>query len=550
MRIQLVQANPVTGDIEGNVETVRSSLLAAREQGVDLAVFPEQMISGFRPGGLLKSRDFLRQCENAVHVLARETNGIAAIVGTPLRRGGKVAGAAVVLEGGEVAGEHAGAPLDGDLWADGVTVSGRSGGLRVLEAGGLRVLLGLSGAVLEGGQEFEGAEGGRHKADIAVDISACMYHLREGDGREEAMVGAARKWGLPVLHVNGVGGQDGVLFGGRSLAVNAGGAVVSRGSRLQRDVMLVAVDPAEGFHLPGTGAGEIEASGQDTTGGEREEELYTALVLGLRDYVEKNAFAGVVLGLSGGIDSALTACIAVDALGRSRVHVVSMPSRYSSEDARHDAERLAANLGVDCTQLPIDGILASFLAGLEEPFRGKAPDITEENLQARIRGNLLMALSNKFGWLLLATGNKSEAAVGYATLYGDLAGGYSVLSDVLKTDVYRLAEYVNRGSEGEKRIPVGVLTRAPSAELRPDQIDQDALPEYAVLDRVIRLFVEEQRTVGEIVESGIPEATVREVVAMISGSEFKRRQGAPGTRVSRAAFGVDWCLPVTSRFWV
>src|SRR5680860_413582 len=304
-----------------------------------------------------------------------------------------------------------------------------------------------------------------------------------------------------------------------------------------------------GCSLPGAGMSQVGNSGGGVAGLMREEELHSALVLGLRDYVEKNGFPGVVLGLSGGIDSALVACIAVDALGPSRVHGVMMPSRYSSAETRSDADRLAGILGVECVELPIESIFETFLTTLEVSFQSLEDDLTEENLQARIRGDLLMALSNKFGWLLLATGNKSEAGVGYATLYGDLAGGYAVLSDVLKTDVYRLAEFLNdRAAEGEGPIPRSILQRPPSAELRADQTDQDSLPDYDTLDKVIRLLVEERRTVPEIVESGIAERTVREVAAMLAKSEFKRRQAPLGTRVSKAAFGVDRFLPVTNRF--
>jgi len=516
--------------------------------GVDLTIFPECMISGFPAGGLLECPEFLRQCEEAVNNLARQIKGIAVIVGVPLKREGKVSSAAVVLEGGMVRAEHVGAPQEGDAWADGATVSGRMGGVSIVNVQGLRMALGLGGALMERGLDVQDAEEGLRDVEMEVDISAQMYHLGEGTERERAITEAARSMGSSILHVNGVGGQDGVLFGGRSLAVDGSGSVVARGRDLESDSVLVDIRLEVGYSLPGAGMSQVGNSGGAVAGLMREEELHSALVLGLRDYVEKNGFPGVVLGLSGGIDSALVACIAVDALGPSRVHGVMMPSRYSSAETRSDADRLAGILGVECVELPIESIFETFLTTLEVSFQSLEDDLTEENLQARIRGDLLMALSNKFGWLLLATGNKSEAGVGYATLYGDLAGGYAVLSDVLKTDVYRLAEFLNDRAEGEGPIPRSILQRPPSAELRADQTDQDSLPDYDTLDKVIRLLVEERRTVPEIVESGIAERTVREVAAMLAKSEFKRRQAPLGTRVSKAAFGVDRFLPVTNRF--
>src|SRR5680860_859753 len=381
MRIQLAQVNPVTGDIEGNVEKVRSCLREAGGMGVDLTIFPDCMISGFPAGGLRGCPESRRQCEEAVNHLAGQIKGIA---------------------------------------------------VSIVNVQGLRMALGLGGSLMERGLDVQDAEEGLRDVEMEVDISAQMYHLGEGTERERAITEAARSMGSSILHVNGVGGQDGVLFGGRSLAVDGSGSVVARGRDLESDSVLVDIRLEVGYSLPGAGMSQVGNSGGAVAGLMREEELHSALVLGLRDYVEKNGFPGVVLGLSGGIDSALVACIAVDALGPSRVHGVMMPSRYSSAETRSDADRLAGILGVECVELPIESIFETFLTTLEVSFQSLEDDLTEENLQARIRGDLLMALSNKFGWLLLATGNKSEAGVGYATLYGDLAGGYAVLSDVLK----------------------------------------------------------------------------------------------------------------------
>jgi NAD+ synthase (glutamine-hydrolysing) len=372
-------------------------------------------------------------------------------------------------------------------------------------------------------------------ASVILNISASPYHAGKGEQRERMLCDRARENGVWLAFCNLVGGQDELVFDGRSALISPSGDVVARGASFAED--LVIADFAVGSRL---GAAEHTMPVPDP-----EAEVYEALVLGLRDYVEKNGFSQVVLGLSGGIDSALTAAIAADALGPERVHGVMMPGPYSSQGSLDDARALAENLGIDLLEIPIGVPFEAFNEVLAPAFEGLAPDVTEENLQARVRGTLLMALSNKFGWLVLATGNKSELSVGYSTLYGDMVGGFAPIKDVLKTRVYALAQWRNTESEV---IPSASITKAPSAELRPGQIDQDSLPPYDVLDAILRFYVEEDLSIDDIVAEGYGRPTVERVIGMVDAAEYKRRQGPLGVKITPKAFGKDRRMPVTNRF--
>jgi NAD+ synthase (glutamine-hydrolysing) len=413
-------------------------------------------------------------------------------------------------------------------------------------------------------------------AQVIVNLSASPYHAGKGLERERMLAQRARDSLVAVVFCNTFGGQDELVFDGHSLVCDQDGAVIARSPQFAEDFLLANIDPGavaaarlqDARHRAAVRR-ERERSGDDLAerlgsftvpaaevtgwGGpiaplmSKEEEMYAALVTGVRDYVNKNGFERVVIALSGGIDSALTALIAVDALGAERVTCVSMPSQYSSEGTRSDARRIAENLGVDLREVPIEDAMKAYESALASQFNGAEPDITEENLQARIRGNIVMALSNKFGWLVLTTGNKSEMSVGYATLYGDMAGGFAVLKDVFKTWVFRLTRWRNE-KEGRELVPGSVLDRPPSAELRYEQRDDQSLPPYDILDRILEGYVEQDLDVDELEREGLPREDVERVVQMVDRAEYKRRQAPPGVRISTKAFGRDRRLPITNRY--
>jgi NAD+ synthase (glutamine-hydrolysing) len=370
-------------------------------------------------------------------------------------------------------------------------------------------------------------------AELIVNLSASPFHAGRAQEREAIFTARARESGVRVALCNTVGGQDELVFDGHSLLIESDGTVLARAPGFEEALLVVDLESPEGAMLAPL-ADDIE-------------QMRQALVLGLGDYVRKNGFGEIVVGVSGGIDSAVTAALAVDALGSERVHCVSMPSRYSSEGTRTDARQLAENLGCDFRELPIEPVVEAFGSALAEPFAGREPDLAEENLQARIRGTLLMALSNKFGWLLVATGNKSELSVGYATLYGDLAGGFALLKDVFKTDVFRLARHLNERA-GRELVPQSTIDRAPSAELREDQRDEDSLPPYPELDRVLEAYVEEDRSLEELSADGFDPDVAARAVALIDRAEYKRRQAPPGVRLRPKAFGRDRRTPITNRW--
>jgi NAD+ synthase (glutamine-hydrolysing) len=414
-------------------------------------------------------------------------------------------------------------------------------------------------------------------AEVIINISSSPYHAGKRRWRERMLATRASDNTVIVAYNNLVGGQDELVFDGDSLVFDENGEVIARGKQFEEDLIVVDLDVESVFrqrlHDPrrrqqarSDGSGETGLEMETITlpvrdvaprpayGGsnfprplDEDAEIYQALVVGTRDYVTKNGFRKVVLGLSGGIDSALTACIAVDALGSENVIGVLMPSQFSSRGSIEDSERLGKNLGIELMTIPITDVSESFTDALKGGFKGAKPDVTEENLQARIRGTYLMSLSNKFGWLVLSTGNKSEISTGYCTLYGDMAGGFAVLKDVMKTTVYRLADHCNRSNRGE-RIPREIIDKPPSAELRPNQLDTDSLPPYDVLDPILKAYVEEDRSFSEMIEMGFDEALVRRVIRMVDLNEYKRRQAAPGVKITPRAFGRDRRMPITNRF--
>jgi NAD+ synthase (glutamine-hydrolysing) len=413
-------------------------------------------------------------------------------------------------------------------------------------------------------------------AEIIINISSSPYQAGKRRWRERMLATRAADNAVIVAYTNLVGGQDELVFDGDSLVLDENGELIARGRQFEEDLVVVDLDVESVFrkrlHDPrrrqqkeaqGDGRGNVVSVRLAVSGNDKpnvnspvspvsepledDAEIYRALVVGTRDYVTKNNFKKVVLGLSGGIDSALTACIAVDALGSDNVVGVLMPSQFSSRGSIEDSERLANNLGIEWMTLPISDVLQSFVGALKTGFRDAKPDVTEENLQARIRGNYLMALSNKFGWLVLSTGNKSEISTGYCTLYGDMAGGFAVLKDVMKTTIYRLAAHCNRMT-GKQRIPIEIIEKPPSAELRPNQLDTDSLPPYDVLDPVLKAYVEDDRSFSEIVDMGFDQELVRRVIRLVDSSEYKRRQAAPGIKITARAFGRDRRMPITNRF--
>lgn len=585
MRIALAQVDPIVGDLAGNAELVVRYSQEAQAAGAQLVVFPELVICGYPPEDLLLKDHFLADCLERLEFVAERTAGTVTLVGAPLPENGCLYNAAAVLAGGRVAGWYRKILLPNYAVFDEKRYFSPGERVLVLDLEGSKVGVTVCEDIWDcvGPAHAAGIVG---EASVVVNLSMSPYHLRKGGQREALLAERARAAQTSICYVNGVGGQDELIFDGHSLVFDASGRLLARGRQFEEELLFIDVEvvkkrPVVGYevsrwpievlpiasprapdsHVPVAGATTPTAAAQ--AGAIRvsapaaspvaqplslEAEVYSALCLGTRDYATKNGFRQVVIGLSGGIDSALTACVAADALGADKVNTVSMPSRYSSTGTKNDARETAARLGVNFREIPIESVYDAYLRELAQYLDPATPGITEQNIQARIRGNVLMALSNKFGWLVLTTGNKSETAVGYSTLYGDMAGGFAVLKDVPKTLVYRLAEYRNSLGPGDGPIPASTTTRAPSAELAPNQTDQDTLPPYDILDRIIEAYVVNDDSIEEICALGLDEAVVRRVVAMIDGNEYKRRQAAPGVRITPKAFGKDRRLPITNRY--
>jgi NAD+ synthase (glutamine-hydrolysing) len=574
LRVALAQINSTVGDIPGNATKIREWIGRARDEGAQLVVFPELALTGYPPEDLLLKTHFVDAAGAALDDLARETEegDIVALVGFPERRD-DVYNACAVLAEGRVQAIYRKMFLPNYGVFDEARYFQSGTEAALIELNGVAIGLTICEDIWEPGppattEVLAGAQ-------VIVNLSASPYHAGKPLERERMLVQRARDNTAIVLFCNLVGGQDELVFDGHSVAIDASGEIVARAPQFEESLTVCTVDPGAVAALRLRDARHRAAVRREREGdaaepvavlarlavdgdGSRlepqiaeplaaEEEVYTALVTGVRDYVEKNSFEHVVFGLSGGIDSSLVALIAVDALGADRVTAVVMPSPYSSPETQADARRTAENLGTNLLEYDISDPMTGYDELLAGTFEGREPDITEENLQARIRGNIVMALSNKFGWLVLTTGNKSEMSVGYATLYGDMAGGFAVLKDVYKGWVYRLVEWRNERA-GRELVPGDVVRRPPSAELRHDQRDDQSLPPYDVLDAILFGYIEGDLDADQLVRQGLPAEDVERVIALVDRAEYKRRQTPPGIRISTRAFGRDRRLPITNRF--
>jgi len=534
LKLALCQYDFFVGDIEGNAARILAAAEQAGTLGAHALVCPELALTGYPPEDLLFHSGFRRQVGRSLERLLSARAAPDLVVGYPEYDGDDIYNAAALLRGGGVAARHRKQCLPNYRVFDEKRYFRAGGGPTIAVMQGVRVAL----LVCEDIWEPEPALAARAAgAQLLLVINASPYNIGKQQERESVARARVAATGLPLVYVNLVGGQDELVFDGQSFVLDAGGVVTTRLAAFSEclEVVTLASDGTTVRPLPGT-----RAALQGV-----EESAYGALVCGVRDYVNKHRFPGVVMGLSGGVDSALTAAIAVDALGADRVHAVMMPSRYTAGMSLEDAELEARALGIRYSVISIENLFETTLGALAQEFRGRAPDITEENIQSRCRGLLLMAISNKTGAMLLTTGNKSEMAVGYATLYGDMAGGFAPIKDCSKLLVYRLARYRNALSQV---IPERVLTRPPTAELRDGQADTDSLPPYDILDPILEAFIEEDLSVDEIVARGFERATVGRVLAMVKRCEYKRRQSPPGIRISGRAFGRDWRYPITSGY--
>jgi NAD+ synthase (glutamine-hydrolysing) len=528
VRIAIAQLNQVVGDLAGNAARILGAIAEAERGGADLVVTPELSLCGYPPEDLLLRPAFLAACEAELRKLAGEVRRSTVVVGFPETADGVCYNAAAVLRDGRILAISRKRELPNYTVFDEERYFRPGRDPCVVEVAGVRVGVVICEDIWFPGPARAAREAG---AQLIVVPNGSPYHLRQQALRREVVAARVQENRLPVVYVNRVGGQDELVFDGASFVVDGSGALAQQLPAWHETLALAEFDGAQ----PKSVRGSLDAR--------LEPQVYAALTMGVRDYVDKNRFPGVLLGLSGGIDSALTLAIAVDALGRDRVRALMLPSRFNASMSLEDARAMAGILGVRYDEIPIDGVAAAFRAALTAEFKGLAEDATEENIQARIRGTLLMALSNKHGAIVLTTGNKSEMAVGYATLYGDMAGGFAVLKDISKTLVYRLAHY--RNSLGCV-IPERIITRAPSAELRADQTDQDSLPPYDVLDAILEAYVEEALSPSEIVARGYAAEHVAKVVRLIKLNEYKRRQAAVGIRITPRGFGKDWRYPITS----
>lgn len=528
-RIAIAQINCAVGDLAGNAGKIAELAKRARDEGASLLLTPELSLCGYPPEDLLLRSGFYRASDEMLARLAQQIEGIAVVVGHPVEKEGRRYNAASLIRNGKVELSYFKRELPNYSVFDEERYFDAGGAAAVFELDGIRFGLVICEDIWMPAASTLAREAG---AEILLVPNASPFHTEKQQVRYAVARERIAETGLSMVYANMVGGQDELVFDGASFAMGRDGRILFRMPSFEEGLGFVEIED-------GTAAGEISPEPS------LEESVYRALCLGVYDYVTKNRFPGVLLGLSGGIDSALTLAVAVDALGADKVHAVMMPSQYTAQMSLDDSREMAENFGVRYSELPIQGIHALFLETLSEEFAGLPPNTAEENIQARIRGTLLMALSNKHGAIVLTTGNKSEMAVGYSTLYGDMAGGFAVLKDIRKTLVYRLAHY--RNSMG-RAIPERVIARPPSAELKENQCDQDSLPPYEVLDAVMEAYMERDLSLQDIVKMGIAESDARRVVHLIKVNEYKRRQSPVGIRITQRGFGRDWRYPITSKF--
>lgn len=533
LKIAMAQINPLVGDIDGNAARIAETARRAEaELGADIVVFPELTLTGYPPEDLLLRPSCDTRVGRAIEQLCRQSFGVALVVGYPRIRNGRLFNMAGVISEGRLIFEYAKQCLPNYQVFDEKRYFSEGSESGTFSFKGVSVGLSICEDIWDGGPVAQAKSCG---AQLLLNLNASPYHQEKQQERETLVCGRAADIKVPVVYVNQVGGQDELVFDGGSFAVDRWGTVVHRTPAFIETLALVSFDSNDG-NLSAATAGVEPPE-------DRMASIYQALVLGVRDYVNKNGFKGVVLGLSGGIDSALTLAIAADALGSERVHAVMMPFKYTSDMSKTDAEDEARRLGVAYRSISIEPVYDAFMTQLSDALADTQRDTTEENLQARSRGVVLMAISNKLGYLVLTTGNKSEMAVGYATLYGDMAGGLDVLKDVPKTVVFALARYRNSLSVV---IPENVLTRPPSAELAPDQKDEDSLPPYEILDQILEMYIEQDMSAQAIVDDGFDQEVVRRVLRLVDLNEYKRRQAPVGIRISKRAFGRDRRYPITN----
>ena len=556
MKICLAQINPTVGAFEQNVKKICRFINTAKKKGADLIVFPEMCIVGYPPKDLLELSGFVDSNLKALEEVRNNVTGISAIVGFVDRnagqRGKNLYNAAAYINNKEIVSRHYKSLLptydvfDEDRYFEPAhsislaKISGRKSGISICEdAWGANII--WHGKI----HHKDPVESMiRQGAEIIINISASPFTIGKQDERLKMLTSHAKKYNVPIIFVNQIGGNDDLVFDGNSLVINKKGVIVDRALSFEEDLLMVE------FKGPDISAGDSKPGsvGKRTQAGAGEDEIesvFKALVLGTRDYVRKCGFKKAVIGLSGGIDSAVTAVITARALGKGKVLGVTMPSGFSSKGSVKDSKALAKRLGIAFENIPIKSVYNAYTKTLSGVFTGLPFDVTEENLQARIRGKILMAISNKHGYLVLTTGNKSELAVGYCTLYGDMCGGLAVISDIPKTMVYDIAEYINRRKEV---IPIHTIEKPPSAELRPDQKDQDSLPPYDILDGVLKAYVEESRDIDDIIGKGFDEALVKDIIKKVDTNEYKRKQAAPGLKVTSKAFGTGRRMPLAQRY--
>ncbi|WP_353684081.1 NAD+ synthase [Thermodesulfovibrio sp. 3907-1M] len=566
LRLAVCQINPIVGDIEGNLEKILFYIDKAVAEKAEIIIFPELAITGYNPEDLLFYPTFIKKAEEALYEIVKKVKDFIVIAGLPVKKDDLYNSAAIVADQNLIDIYHK-IYLPNYSVFDEMRYFKPGSRTPVYEYDGVFFSVNICEDIFH--PSLPGLIQAAAGAELIINISASPFYAGKYQRKMRMLTTRAYDMGVYVCYLNMVGGQDETVFDGRSLIISPSGEILVRGKAFEEDFIVAEIDMEE---VTRTRLREPKIRWEgDFEGGEvikvplkrkaknklipssekpssdhemtEEEEIFKALTTGLRDYVNKNGFKRVCLGLSGGIDSSFVALIAVEALGRDRVIGVFMPSRYTSKESREDVYELVKNLGIELIEISIDELFEEYLKFLSDTFKDLPQDVTEENIQSRIRGNILMAVSNKFGWLVITTGNKSELSVGYATLYGDMAGGYAVIKDVYKTQVYKVARWASRG-----RIPERVFTKPPSAELKPGQTDQDTLPPYEVLDKILYLHIEKCMGEQEIVEYGLERSTVQKVLKMVKKAEFKRRQAPLGIKVSSVSLGKDWRFPITNRF--